>query len=68
MRWLNNPLRGPLKSTKQEGKVRVDPSAGRVQASEVSIHLEGTFKFGADDNPAAMKVLYEHALELAAKP
>jgi hypothetical protein len=68
MRWFNNPLRGPLKSTKMEGKHLIDAKTGRLQSSEVRIDLQGDFKFGGGDNPGKMKVNYEYTLGLTAKP
>jgi hypothetical protein len=68
MTWLDNPLRGALKIPKIAGGIRIDPKAGRVWSSEVQIDMDGDLKFGRNDPPAALKVEYEHKLELEARP
>jgi hypothetical protein len=68
MTWLDNPLRGTLKIPRIAGNIRVDPKAGRVRSSDVQINMAGDLKFGSNDPPAAMRVEYEHKLELEALP
>jgi Family of unknown function (DUF6263) len=67
MKWFNQALRGPLRTTKLTGKVHVDAKAGRVQDSEVHAALEGRLQFGGGDKPADMKVKFEHTLGLTAR-
>lgn len=67
MKWLNNPLKGTLKTTKLAGAVRFDPKAGSVRSSEVQAEMSGELKLGPGDNPAVLKVTFQHTLELEAK-
>ncbi len=68
MKWLNTPLRGPLKSTKLTGTVLFDAKAGLVRGGKVETDLEGSLKLGANDQAGALKITYRHALELELKP
>ncbi len=67
-RWLNNPLRGPLKMTKLTGTMRFDAKANAVRSGSTQAELSGDLLFGNENNPAKMKLKLQHTLELEAKP
>src|SRR5262249_59803384 len=51
-KWLGQALRGALKTTKLEGTLRFDHTAGKVRSSSVEVALGGDLYFGNNDKPA----------------
>jgi hypothetical protein len=68
MKFLNNPLRGTLKTSKLTGTVRFDVKAGAVHSSSFQTEVSGDLKLGPGEKPAVLKVHFRHELELEAKP
>lgn len=68
MKWIDNVLRGPLRTSKLEGNVFVDPKAGKVVQGEVRIDLGGDVKLGMGDNAGVLKIQYQHTWTLEARP
>jgi hypothetical protein len=67
-KWFGTSLRGPLKMSKLQGTIVFDPGTQTVRRGSAQVELAGDLLFGNENNPAKMKLKYEHTLELEAKP
>lgn len=68
LKWVgNNILNGTLKTSKLTGTLRFDAQAGRLATGETSLEMAGDLKLGTAANAAAVKVSFEHTLELEAR-
>jgi hypothetical protein len=65
MKWAGLTLRGPLKSTKLEGKYAWDGRAGCLRGGEARVRVQGELKL---NDATDLRVEYEQTLELTRQP